>query len=106
MFALWVLFTIKPEYIQEFDAYMSSFVSKIKKNEPDTLLYVSHEVTTSPSQRLLYELYRNHSAFLEHESKEYVKSFILERNKYLLERPEVRILSPVSVSIKTITLEG
>lgn len=100
MFGLLVTFTIKQELIFEFDDYMGSLIEKIKSNEPNTLLYISNQITDITNQRILYELYKDYNSFIEHESQAYIKSFLLERNRYLSKDPEVKTLNPMSMSNK------
>ena len=102
MFGLLVTFTIKQELISEFDAYLDSLIEKMKCNEPNTLLYVSDQITDIANQRLLYELYKDHDSFMEHESQPYIKGFLLERNKYMSKEPEIKMLRMLSMSNKII----
>ncbi|MEU7058262.1 antibiotic biosynthesis monooxygenase [Streptomyces sp. NPDC046197] len=84
MFGLFVRFTCKDEAAAAaFDDLVARTGEQIRANEPGTVIYAVHRVAGHPLQRVFYELYRDNSAFEEHESKDYVRTFLAERDKYL-----------------------
>ncbi|MGW1912306.1 putative quinol monooxygenase [Streptomyces sp. NPDC002076] len=84
MFGLFVRFTCKDEAAAAaFDELVARTGEQIRANEPGTAIYAVHRVAGQPLQRAFYELYRDKAAFDEHESKDYVRAFLSERDKYL-----------------------
>ena len=56
----------------------------MKIREPDTLVYVMHGVPAAPMQRILYAVYRDETAFDEHERQPYIRQFEEEREPFVL----------------------
>ncbi|MFC7326878.1 putative quinol monooxygenase [Marinactinospora rubrisoli] len=84
MFGLVVRFTLKdPESAGGFDELVGQTISKIRDNEPATLVYAVHQVEGQPLQRIFYELYRDRAAFDFHEEQPYIKRFLAQREDYL-----------------------
>ena len=91
-FALVVRFTVRPEAEAEFDELIARTTAKIRDREPGTLVYACHRVDGSPRQRIFYELYRDRTAFDEHERQEHVRHFLAAREE-LLESTEVDFMA-------------
>lgn len=84
MFGLMVRFTCKDETAAAgFDALVAHTGEQIRANEPGTLIYTVHRVDGRPLERIFYELYRDKDAFDAHESQDYVRVFLDQRNAYL-----------------------
>src|SRR5437588_7699689 len=84
MFALVVRFYLRDEgATQGFDTLVAETASKIKENEPGTLIYTVHKVKDAPLSRVFYELYESREAFDAHEQQEHTKRFLAEREQYL-----------------------
>ena len=84
MFGLMVRFTCKDEAAATaFDDLVAQTGEHIRANEPGTVIYTVHRVDGRPLERVFYELYRDKDAFEEHESKDYVRAFLSERDRYL-----------------------
>jgi quinol monooxygenase YgiN len=84
MFGLLVRFTCKDEAAAAgFDDLVARTGEQIRANEPGTVIYAVHRVDGRPLERVFYELYRDKEAFEEHESKDYVRVFLSERDRYL-----------------------
>ncbi|MFE5405706.1 putative quinol monooxygenase [Streptomyces sp. NPDC056580] len=84
MFGLMVRFTCKDEAsAAAFDGLVARTGELIRANEPGTVIYTVHRVDGRPLERVFYELYRDRGAFEEHESKDYVRAFLSERDQYL-----------------------
>lgn len=84
MFGLMVRFTCNDESAAAgFDALVARTGEQIRANEPGTVIYTVHRVDGRPLERIFYELYRDKDAFETHESQDYVKVFLAERNQYL-----------------------
>jgi quinol monooxygenase YgiN len=50
----------------EFDRIADEVAEKVRAREPDTLIYIVHEVPSMPLHRILYTVFRNRSAYDEH----------------------------------------
>jgi quinol monooxygenase YgiN len=84
MFGLFVRFTCKDdEAAAAFDDLVARTGEQIRANEPGTVVYAVHRVDGRPLERVFYELYRDKDAFEEHESRDYVRAFLAERDRYL-----------------------
>ncbi|WP_416484317.1 putative quinol monooxygenase [Streptomyces sp. CL12] len=84
MFGLMVRFTCKDDAAAAaFDELVERTGEHIRAHEPGTVIYAVHRVDGRPLERVFYELYRDEDAFQEHESKDYVRLFLAERDQYL-----------------------
>ncbi|ANH92167.1 MULTISPECIES: putative quinol monooxygenase [unclassified Streptomyces] len=84
MFGLMVRFTCKDDAAAAaFDDLVARTGEHIRAHEPGTVVYAVHRVDGRPLERMFYELYRDEDAFQEHESKDYVRHFLAEREQYL-----------------------
>ncbi|MHB9860249.1 putative quinol monooxygenase [Streptomyces sp. YIM S03343] len=84
MFGLFVRFTCKDAAAATaFDDLVARTGERIRANEPGTLIYTVHRVDGRPLERVFYELYRDEDAFEDHESQDYVRAFLTEREQYL-----------------------
>src|SRR5215472_4221123 len=87
MFGLVVRFDLKAGTEEAFDQIVAAATTKIRSEEPGTLLYLCHRVHGAPSARIFYELYRDDEAFQAHEVAEHVKDFHAGR-KPMMAGPE------------------
>lgn len=92
LFGLIARFTVREGCEEAFDRLTDKTVRQVHSEEPDTLVYACHQVQAAPQQRIFYELYRNRAAFDTHESKDYVRAFLREREA-LLTSTEVDFLT-------------
>lgn len=84
MYALIVRFELNDnESAAAFDRLVEDTGHGIRTNEPGTLVYVTHRVEGAPLARVFYEVYRNRSAFEEHERQPHTLRFLSEREKYV-----------------------
>jgi quinol monooxygenase YgiN len=79
-----VIYTLIDGQAEEFDRLAHAMVEKVKALEPDTLAYIVHGVPSAPLQRILYEVYRDATAFDEHSQQPYIQDFDEERKLYVL----------------------
>ncbi|MFI8528240.1 putative quinol monooxygenase [Promicromonospora sukumoe] len=77
-FGLYVRHTLKEGAAEAFDQLVATAAEGIRQ-EPGTLVYVSHTVDGQPNLRVFYELYRDREAFDEHERQEHTRHFLAER---------------------------
>ena len=97
LYGLVVHFDVLPGHEAAFDALVAETIEKIRLNEPDTLVYISHkDALSSPSRRVFYELYRDFAAFEIHEASSYVQRFLAEEGTHLNGDPVVMHLSSVA----------
>jgi quinol monooxygenase YgiN len=78
------IYTLIDGQAEEFDRLAQAVVEKVKALEPDTLAYIVHGVPSAPMQRILYEVYRDETAFTEHGDRPYIQEFEEERRPYVL----------------------
>jgi quinol monooxygenase YgiN len=64
---------------REFDRLAERAAEGVRASEPDTLVYVIHVVPKAPTQRIIYEIYRDRGAFLSHERQPHIRQFAAER---------------------------
>ena len=95
MFALVVRFDLRPGAAEDFDRLVAETAPLIREREPGTLIYTVHGVEGEPGARVFYELYRDRSAFDEHERQPHVVRFLQERGRHL-SGVRVEFLTPPS----------
>jgi len=78
------IYTLIDGQAEEFDRLAQAVVEKVKALEPDTLAYIVHGVPSAPLQRILYEVYRDETAFEEHGQQPYIQDFEEERKPHVL----------------------
>ena len=94
-YALLVRFTTRDaDAAQQFDALVTRTIEGIR-NEPGTLVYVTHVPTDEPLVRVFYELYASPEAFQAHEHQPHIRHFANEREQYLTST-EVTFLNEVT----------
>ena len=79
-----VIFTLLEDRVADFDRLAEQTAEDVMTGEPDTLVYVIHQVPNAPMQRIFYEIYRDRAAFDAHESQSYVQRFVAERRSSVL----------------------
>ena len=100
-----LFFTLLDDRQAEFDRLIGQTVGDVQEHEPDTLIYITHTVPTAPMQRILYEVYRDRTAYDTHEQRPYISRFeadrracLLATNSIPLALQHVQILLPSSTS--------
>jgi len=84
LYALAVRFDLKDVASAEaFDRLVEVTGEGIRRLEPGTLAYVTHHVDGEPLARVFYELYRDRTAFEEHERQPHTVHFLAERERYV-----------------------
>jgi|SRR5215469_4570470 len=78
------IYTLLEDRVDEFDRLTESVVSQVRSREPDTLVFIVHAVPSAPMQRILYEVYRDRSAYERHNEQPYVQQFNAERRPFVL----------------------
>src|SRR5215813_10535912 len=78
------IYTLIDGHAEEFDRLAQAVVERVKALEPDTLAYIVHGVPSAPLQRILYEVYRDETAFVEHGQQPYIQEFEEERKPHVL----------------------
>ncbi len=69
------IYTLLESGAAEFDRLASTVLEQVRTTEPDTLVFVVHGVPSAPLQRILYQVYRDRTAYDEHQQKSYVTDF-------------------------------
>ena len=68
----------------EFDQLTGRVVEQVRSREPDTLVFIVHAVPSAPMQRILYEVYRDRSAYQWHTQQPHVQQFEADKRPYVL----------------------
>ena len=83
MFALSVRHDLLPESVSDFDRLVEQTLASIRAHEPDTLVYVVGAPKDDPLARVFLEIYRDETAFEQHNSQPYVRRFLAAREPML-----------------------
>lgn len=84
IYGVLTVFTLMDGAGDAFDKLAEETVEQVLRNEPDTLLFVSHGVKSAPLQRLVYELYRDQTAYNDHQRQSHMERFATERQPLVL----------------------
>lgn len=84
LFGLIAIYTLIDGSTDEFDRLAERTVEAVRRNEPDTLLFVVHTVPKAPMQRIFYEVYRDRIAYAEHRHRREVEEFFAMHRPYVL----------------------
>jgi quinol monooxygenase YgiN len=84
LFGQIAIYTLLEDRVEDFDRLTRRVVKQVRMQEPDTLVYIVHAVPSAPMQRILYEVYRDRSAYEMHKRQPYVVSFEADRRPYVL----------------------
>jgi quinol monooxygenase YgiN len=84
LFGQIAIYTLLEDRVDEFDQLTKRVVDEVRGREPDTLVYIVHAVPTAPMQRILYEVYRDRTAYERHLRQPYVVAFEAGRRPYVL----------------------
>jgi len=68
---------------EAFDRLAAEAIRAARRQEPDTLVFACHEVTGAPSQRIVYQLFRDQTAFADHQRLPHVQRFLAESRPYV-----------------------
>jgi quinol monooxygenase YgiN len=69
------IYTLLEAGAAEFDRLSADVLTKVRTGEPNTLVYVVHQVPSAPLQRILYQVYRDRTAYDEHLRQPYITDF-------------------------------
>jgi len=78
------IFTLLDDKAVEFDRLAERAAEGVRMAEPGTLVYAVHVVPKAPMQRIIYEIYRDRSAFEEHERQPHMERFAADRTSCVL----------------------
>jgi quinol monooxygenase YgiN len=78
------IYTLIEDRVEEFDRLTERVVEQVRSREPDTLVFIVHAVPSAPMQRILYEVYRDRTAYQRHKEQPYVKQFEADRRPFVL----------------------
>jgi quinol monooxygenase YgiN len=84
LFGQIAIYTLLEDRVQEFDHLTERVVDQVRSREPDTLVFIVHAVPSAPMQRILYEVYRDRSAFELHSQQAHVQQFEADKRPYVL----------------------
>ncbi|HEX2313837.1 MAG TPA: antibiotic biosynthesis monooxygenase [Thermomonospora sp.] len=69
---------------EAFDRVVAEAIRAARETEPDQLIFACHEVANAPTQRIVYQLFRDQAAFAEHQRLPYVQRFAAESRPFVL----------------------
>ena len=75
LFGQIAIYTVLEDRVDEFDQLTERIVDQVRSREPDTLVFIVHAVPSAPMQRILYEVYRDRSAYQWHNQQAHVQQF-------------------------------
>ncbi len=84
LFGQIAIFTLLEDRVEEFDKLTGRVVEQVRSREPDTLVFIVHAVPSAPMQRILYEVYRDRSAYQWHNQQPHVQQFEADKRPYVL----------------------
>ena len=84
LFGQIAIYTLIEDRVEEFDRLTERVVDQVRSRERDTLVFIVHAVPSAPMQRILYEVYRDRSAYQRHTEQSYVKQFEADRRPFVL----------------------
>lgn len=84
LFGLIAIYTLVEGGGDDFDRLAERTVQAVRRNEPDTLLFVVHTVPNAPLQRIFYEVYRDRTAYNDHRMQPEVEDFFAKHRPYVL----------------------
>ena len=84
LFGQIAIYTLIEDQADDFDRLTERVVSQVRSGEPSTLVYIVHAVPSAPMQRILYEVYRDRTAYDQHLRQPYVSQFEADRQPYVL----------------------
>ena len=84
LFGQIAIYTLLEDRVEDFDRLTRRVVRQVRTEEPDTLVFIVHAVPSAPMQRILYEVYRDRSAYEEHKRQPYVLAFEADRRPLVL----------------------
>ena len=84
LFGQIAIYTLLEDRVEEFDQLTERVVDQVRSLEPDTLVFIVHAVPSAPMQRILYEVYRDRSAYQWHTAQPHVQQFEVDKRSYVL----------------------
>jgi quinol monooxygenase YgiN len=84
LFGQIAIYTLIEDRVEEFDQLTERVVEQVRSREPDTLVFIAHAVPSAPMQRILYEVYRDRTAYQRHGQQPYVRQFEADRRPFVL----------------------
>jgi quinol monooxygenase YgiN len=84
LFGQIAIYTLLEDRVEEFDQLTERVVDQVRSREPDTLVFIVHAVPSAPMQRILYEVYRDRSAYQWHTVQPHVQQFEVDKRPYVL----------------------
>jgi quinol monooxygenase YgiN len=84
LFGQIAIYTLLEDRVEEFDQLAERVVDQVRSREPETLVFILHAVPSAPMQRILYEVYRDRSAYEAHTRQPHVQQFEADKRPYVL----------------------
>ena len=84
LFGQIAIYTLLEDRVEQFDQLTERVVDQVRNREPDTLVFIVHAVPSAPMQRILYEVYRDRSAYQWHTAQPHVQQFEVDKRSYVL----------------------
>jgi quinol monooxygenase YgiN len=92
--------SIKPEHDQEFVALATSTAEMVRRQEPDTLLYLSYRHPTQAYTYAFVERYRHADAWKTHSEAPYIQDALATLKNCVVEPPDTLRLTQIVFDIQ------
>ena len=93
---------IKPEYDEEFVALATATPEMVRRNEPDTILYLTYRHPTDAHTYAFVERYRDAAAWTAHIEAPYVRDAMAKLQNCVLEPPDTLRLTQIVFDIQRV----
>lgn len=83
MYGQITVFTLVDGRTEVFDQLASAVVQAARTNEPDLLVFSTHDVAGAPNQRIFYQLFRDRAGFEAHQRLPHVRQFLAQSRPFV-----------------------
>lgn len=83
MYGQITVFTLVDGRTEVFDQLAGAVVQAARTSEPGLLVFSTHDVAGAPNQRIFYQLFRDRTAFEEHQRLPHVRQFLAQSRLFV-----------------------
>ncbi|RAY15303.1 hypothetical protein DPM19_11390 [Actinomadura craniellae] len=84
MRGLITVYTLLDGREEAFDRLVAEAVRAARAGDPETLIFTCHEVVNAPTQRIVYQLFRDEAAFADHQRRPHMARFLAESRTHVI----------------------